>query len=268
MDASVSRKLAALFLSATFPALLLAACADADARTRHDPFDEGAGKVAWSCDFEGDYCGMSEQSKVEPEHRSTFVPIARHGKLGIKLTTLPGDDQVHGAGKWERDDLELPPSPEYCNEGQEEWWAVSFLFPDDYTVPEGEGLVMDFHDNASHGQANMHLLTHSDQLRLHGFAGDDRNPTEYKVELGKLTRNKWYDVVFHMKWSSGHDGFMQVWMNGRKVMGHRGPTLYKGYSCYFKLANYHDPSGPSSIVFDRVVRGTTARSVALARLER
>lgn len=265
---SIFRKLAGLLLSSLFPAALTVGCADADARLRRDPFDDGAGKVAWSCDFEGTYCGMSEQSKVEPGHRSTFVPIARHGEQGIKLTTLPGDDQVHGSGRWERNDLELAPSPEYCNEGQEEWWAVSFLFPDDYVVPKGMGLVIDFHDNASGGQANLNVLTHSDELRLHGFYGDVKEPKEYKVELGKIRRNKWYDVVFHMKWSSGRDGFMQAWMNGRKVLVHRGPTLYHGISCYFKLANYHDPSEASSIVFDRVVRGTTARSVALARLGR
>jgi dihydroorotase len=69
-----------------------------------------------------------------------------------------------------------------------------------------------------------------------------------------------------MKWSSKRDGFMEAWMNGRKVLVHRGPTLYHGISCYFKLANYHTPTGASSIIFDRVVRGTTARAVALARL--
>jgi hypothetical protein len=268
MDPIASRHLATLILSATFPTALLVGCADADARTHRDPFDEGAGKVTWSCGFEGTYCGMSEQSKVEPERRSTFVPVARDGKHGIMLTTLPGDDQVHSSRDWERNDLQLSPSPEYCNEGQEEWWAVSFLLPDDYVVPKGMGLIMDFHDNASGGQANLNLLTHSDELRLHGFYGDVKDPKEYKVELGRLHRNQWYDMVYHMKWSSKRDGFMEAWMNGRKVLVHRGPTLYHGISCYFKLANYHTPTGASSIIFDRVVRGTTARAVALARLER
>jgi len=39
-------------------------------------------------------------------------------------------------------------------------------------------------------------------------------------------------------------------------------------SCYFKLANYHDPSSQySSIIFDRVMRGSTADTVALTALE-
>ena len=59
-----------------------------------------------------------------------------------------------------------------------------------------------------------------------------------------------------------------AWLNGRRVLVHHGPTLYPGISCYLKLANHHDASGSaSSIVFDRVIRGTGAGAVALAQLE-
>jgi hypothetical protein len=59
---------------------------------------------------------------------------------------------------------------------------------------------------------------------------------------------------------------MEGWLNGKKVMVHNGPTLYSGISCYFKLANYLAPTGrPSSIVFDRVVRGTSRAAVTAER---
>ena len=227
------------------------------------------GEVKWSCDFEGSYCGFYEQSKVEPEgRRSSFVSVTRSGTQAVKLTTLPGDDEVHGSGYWERNDLQLPATSGYCNEGQEEWWAMSVLFPDDYTVPKEGGAVMDFHHNASGGQANFHFLSQPTGLRMHGFYGDVKNPTEYRVELGPVTKNKWYDLVYHVKWTSEGEGLFTAWMNGKKVLDHKGPTLYKGISCYLKLANYHDPLGvPSSIVFDRVLRGTSATAVALGALE-
>ncbi len=51
-------------------------------------------------------------------------------------------------------------------------------------------------------------------------------------------------------------------------MSHRGAWLYSGISCYLKLANYHVATGyASSILHDRVVRGTSAASVALTPLE-
>ncbi|HET7547282.1 MAG TPA: heparin lyase I family protein [Usitatibacter sp.] len=223
--------------------------------------------IAWSCHFEGTYCGMSEQSKAEPGRRSAFTRSARDGELAVELTTMAGDDQVHGSGDWERDDLALPPSPDYCNEGQEEWWAVSILFPNTYATSE-LGEVMDFHHHADGGQANMNLVAEPWGLRLHGFYGDIKHPDEYKAELGRLRRGTWYDFVYHVKWSSTRGGFFIAWLNGRKVLTHHGPTLYPGISCYLKLANYHSPAhGTSSIVFDRVIRGASEEDVALEPLE-
>ncbi len=264
-------RIVALLLSAFFPTAFLIGSASASPRASVHATETAARPadgVSWACDFEGTYCGMDEQSKIEPARRSTFVSVARHGKKAIMLTTLPGDDQVHGAGDWERDDLELPPSAKYCNEGQEEWWAYSVRFPADYVVPKGGGVVMDFHHDASGGQPNFTLMSRTAGLHLHGFYGDVKHPGEYRAELGPIRRNTWYDFVYHVKWSSKDDGFISVWMDGRKVLVHHGPTLYHGISCYLKLANYHDPTGsPSSIIFDRVIRGTSARAVSRTRLE-
>lgn len=223
-------------------------------------------KVLWSCDFEGTRCDLHEQSKVEPQARSYFAP-GREGGTAIALLTEPGDDQVHGSGTWERDDLELPPSPDYCNEGQEEWWAMSVLFPDTY-VPSVLGAVMDFHDNSGMGLANFHLTAKGTELWFDGFGADLLKPVEYHAHVAPILRNLWYDFTYHVKWSSGPDGFMVAWLNGYKMLSYQGPTLYKGISCYLKLANYHAPNGsPSAIVFDRVMRGTSAKAVELHSLE-
>jgi hypothetical protein len=252
---------------AGLPAAAIACCAALFAAGAHGASREPV--VTWSCDFEGTYCGMQEQSKVEPEHRSRFVSTARDGRQAVELTTLPGDDQVHGGGDWERDDLELPSSPDYCNEGQDEWWAVSVLFPEGYERTTGLGEVVNFHQEGSGGPPNFNVVAEPDGLRLDGYYGDLENPGEYKVELGRIRRNTWYDFVYHVKWTSKDGGFFTAWLNGRKVLDHHGPTLYPGLSCYLKLANYHSPSrGPSTIVFDRLIRGTSAEAVALAALER
>ena len=255
-------RIAALLLG-LIPAASFLGCA-AQRQSLGDP----VGTIEWSCDFEGTYCGMVEQSKVEPQRRSRFVPSARNGAQAIELTTLPGDDEVHGSGTWQRNDLLLPKSAAYCNEGQDEWWAFSVLFPDGFAQPV-LGEVMDFHAEGSHGQPNLNLVVARGRLLFHGFYGDVDHPGEYKAELGALRRNRWYDFVIHVRWSSKRDGLMVAWLDGRKVLVHRGATLYAGKSCYLKLANYHTPNGrPSSIVFDRVIRGTSASAVARGKLER
>ncbi len=252
----------AAFLLAIFPAASLPGCAE-EKESLGDP----AGTITWACDFEGTLCGMVEQSKIEPAHRSRFVASARNGAEAIELTTHPGDDEVHGSGSWERDDLALAKSADYCNEGQEEWWALSVLFPEDYVEP-ALGDVMDFHAEGSHGQPNLNLVSARGRLLLHGFYGDVDHPGEYKSDVGEVRRNRWYDFVFHVKWSAKDDGYKIAWLDGRKVLVHHGATLYPGRSCYLKLANYHTPARKaSSIVFDRVIRGTSASAVSPGKLE-
>jgi hypothetical protein len=82
----------------------------------------------YACDFENGYCDFVEQSAFgdapPASRRSSIVSTARAGSTGVRLRTQPGDANVHGSGTWERNDLLKPADSSYCNEGQEEWWAV------------------------------------------------------------------------------------------------------------------------------------------------
>jgi hypothetical protein len=238
------------------------------------PASSSVSGANWICDFENSYCGFIEQSKLgdapPSARRSTLVSPGRSGAQAVRLQTQPGDNQVHGSGTWERDDLTYGPSSAYCNQGQEEWWAHSILFPSDYVFPPGPeaGIVFDFHHNASSGQSNMELQTIPGiGLRLEGHGGATIDGGRYDFVIadpygatkGDVTRNKWYDFVYHAKWSSTTSGLMEAWLNGKKVMSYSGPTLYAGISCYLKLANYHSAFGKASaVIHDRVIRGTSS----------
>lgn len=223
--------------------------------------------ILYYCDFETGFksCGFEEHSKSEglPNgDRVSLVAIARTGLKGIRLTTKPGDNNVHGSGEWERTDLRLSNELSDCAEGKEAWWAHSVYFPDDFSLSVVT-TVMDFHNSSEGGNANFHLISDSKGLRLHGFGGDQAVPVEYRADLGRVKKNAWYDFVYHVKWSAGR-GFMEAWMNGRKVLSHTGPTLYTGQFCYLKLANYHKPTeGTSSIIHDRLIRAISKEFASL-----
>ena len=251
----------------------------AAAHAQSAPIPAGA---AYSCDFENGYCDFLEQSKLGDApgatRRSSILNTARNGSFGVRLHTEPGDNSVHGSGTWERDDLEKAPDPSYCNQGQEEWWAASVMFPSDYSFPApGQGgVILDFHHNADSGVPPFGLEVRGESgMRISGYGGPSLNGGQYRVQIAdpwgavnNVTHNVWYDFVFHIKWSSGGDGFSEAWLNGKKVLSYSGATAYSGISCYLKLANYHDATGqPSSIIFDRIVRGTSAASVAIGALE-
>ena len=239
--------------------------------------------TSYACDFENTYCDFAEQSKLGDAppsslRRSTIVSGGRTGSFAVRLHTEPGDNQVHGSGTWERDDLTKAPDASYCNEGQEEWWAVSVLFPSDYSFPApGQGAdIIDFHHNSSSGLPNFGLEARGESgLRISGYGGAQLNGGQYRVQIAdpygavnNVARNVWYDFVFHIKWSSNGDGVSEGWLNGKKILSYTGATLYTGIACYLKLANYHDATGqPSSVIFDRVLRGASASAVALGALE-
>jgi Polysaccharide lyase len=230
-----------------------------------------AAEVQFFCSFERSPtdCGFFEQAKVKG--RATLVDVARHGAKGVRLHTEPGDSNVHGGPDRERNDLTLSQAATDCYEGREQWWAHSVLFPDDFVVPES-GLFFDFHHTGSGGQANFQLRVRPAGLRFEGAGGptvadNSRSPGRYFAAIGPLVTNQWYDFVYHVKWSSGADGFMYAWVDGVPKLAFRGATLYSGHGCYLKLANYHSPTPASSIVHDRVVRGTSARDVSLLPLQ-
>ena len=96
-------------------------------------------------------------------------------------------------------------------------------------------------------------------MSFSGYGGAVPYPTwrapDYSAPIGPVVKNVWYDFVYHVKWSSGSDGYFYAWVNGVKKLSYTGPTLYTGQGCYLKLANYHTPTGfASSVIHGRVTR--------------
>ena len=242
------------------------------------PVDPGT--VLFSCTFPTSptNCGFEEQAKVAG--RATIASSGRDGLTGVRLHTESGDNNVAGSSNSERNDLWLSQSESDGYEGREQWWAHSILFPDDFAIPTWQMyVVFDFHHTGSSGGANFHV--ESDRvnggLRFSGYGGPNVNGGNYTAPItDRIEKNKWYDFVYHVKWSSGSDGFFRAWVNGVKKLDHSGPTMYTGQGVYLKLANYHTPvcnpypgcTGPaSSVIHDRVIRGTSPLAVSLGPLE-
>ena len=267
-----------------------AAAMEADARRRSQPAPTPAPAPVvpapapvvpptadYSCSFATAWqdCGFNEQAKVAG--RATLVTVA--GVNAVRLHTEPGDDNVFGSGSAERNDLSSSQATSDGYEGKEHWWAHSILFPTDYVDPPEStsaswnfGAVADFHNTTNGaGQANFQITAmpataiapdRPTGLNFQINYGDQTSPTQANFPIGPVIRNQWYNFVYHVKWSSGTDGFFDAWVNGVQMMSYRGPTLYAGQGVYFKLANYHTPHGqPSSVIHARVMRSAVPLSV-------
>jgi hypothetical protein len=235
--------------------------------------------VAFSCDFSSGWeqCGFFEQSKNFLP-RASLVTVA--GVNAVQLRTEPGDNNVTGSGNFERNDLTSSQATTDGYEGKVHWWAHSVLFPDDYVDPPestlstwNAGLVADFHDTSNAGgQASFQITAmprtaispdRPTGLNFQINHGNQFSPTQHNAHIGPVVRNQWYNFVYHVKWTSGPDGFFDAWVNGEQKMSYRGPTLYTGQGVYWTLANYHSPHGQtSSIVHARVIRSDAPLSVS------
>ena len=248
--------------------------------------------VRFSCSFDTlPDCGFLEQAKVPG--RASLTNIARDGGTALKLHTEPGDIAVVSSGPMQRDDV-YPvwagsASPIAYGEGTEQWWAHSIYLPDDFQFPRWHSYVLfDFHSTGAASVANFMVNFRrvpgddlaAGRLQVQGWFGDPFNPTEYYGLVGPPQRDVWYDFVYHVRWSSGADGFFDAWVNGKRVLAHVGPTLFAEQNVYVKLANYHlpicdpypacagtDADYPSSVIHDRIVLGDTAQAVSTGPLE-
>jgi hypothetical protein len=238
----------------------------------------GGDGTPFSCTFASSSwlgCGFTLQATSSDRITSTEVA----GVRAVRLETLPGDQRVAGSGRAERTDLALSPQATGCEEGAEQWWRHALLFPDDYVLPQVTpadpwpwGVVFDFHQTGSEGQANFQVQVAGRppglQLAISGGPvvsnGGPGSPTR-QFAVGPIIKNHWYEFVYHVRWSSGADGLFAAWVDGRSVLAYRGPTLYAGQGCYLKLANYHTPVGkPVAVVHARLQRAATEAALGLS----
>lgn len=218
--------------------------------------------------------GFKEQFSPRPGPQRITYGHMIGGRVALRLHTEPGDNNVHGSLALERADVyQAHPggAPIMFKQGEEQWWAHSIWLPDDFTMPTWQVYVlMDFHNTLS-GASNFHVMlggtgNENGDMQFLGYGGA-QDQGRYRATIGKPQKNVWYDFVYHVKWSSGSDGFFDAWVNGQRKLSHRGPTLYVGQDAYLKLANYHTPinhpnPGPASTVYHSdIMRAKTVEGV-------
>lgn len=267
--------------------LLKARIAELEAVPVPVPLPVPTGVVKFSAPFTEHFStyGFVEQSKVPG--RATMVNV--QGRNAVRLHTNTGDNNVAGSGDAERNDLYLAvkgtEDPVVFLEGEEQWWSLSILFPDDFSHPTWQNyIVADFHHHYPTGQANFHVLfkrqadsTQPGILTFRGHGGPVIDGGMYEAPIGFIQKNHWYDFIYHVRWSATN-GFFDAWVDGKRKLTHGGPTLYQGIGTVLKLANYHypvcDPSPacigthpPSSVIHGPPTQATTIEALGWKSLD-
>lgn len=116
----------------------------------------------------------------------------------------------------------------------EAWYGYSIYFEDWNAMSSGGEHVMQWHPTISGGSASLAIYTNNNTF--HVRLNPEGDSTAFTLKDGKkIEPNKWYDIVFHVKWHAT-EGIVQVWIDGELYIDYTNkPTLTRGSTPYFKV---------------------------------
>lgn len=228
----------------------------------------GESAITWRGDFEtGNLSQWAALQAKDPSRVTIQSDVVRQGRYAARFEVRPGDNNVAGSGSGERAHLYIGNSTTGGVDGQEQYWAWSTYFPSDFDAPMGGwNSFVSFHHTGSTGQVNIQFAVWDmATIGLRVLGGSSESPIRKDLALAPLEKGRWYDFVFHVKWSAdGSVGFVEVWVNGTRVVPKTmTPTLYSGQGVYLKMGYYRAAySGTTVVYHDGMRRGSTYDEVA------
>src|SRR5690606_30394256 len=112
------------------------------------------------------------------------------------------------------------------NEG---WYSFALYLPaNEFTPDDDEESITSWR----HPSAGAYL-----SLRIHNDRFKFRIDNEL-IDLGPAIKDFWHQYVFHIKHSTGSNGFVEVWKNGEKVVSRSGKTSRLSSQPNWKIGIY------------------------------
>jgi len=226
---------------------------------------------------DGDLSGWG-LDRARPEAIEIVARPTRAGSGAVQLTLEPGDR----AAMKERVELRLRDhylERRHAGQGQEAWYAWSLLLPEELSDPEPGQFQMlaQWHHRPVpyEGRKNfvvvgapplaVQLEPHAGRsaLFLLGRASEREDPRV--LGMREIERGAWIDLLFRVRWSTGDDGEVEAWLDGRPWTDGavRGVNLYNPIGNYLRLGLYRKRGGEGTdrIYVDEVRIGPTRDSV-------
>jgi len=242
--------------------------------------DAGPRRGVWFCgDFEtGGLAGWI--GDISPNHPAEVVawPV-RKGRYAVRITLAPGDiaaSKERAELKVGDKDIELI----HGQQGRELWYGWSLFLPLDYAHPPGDQfqILSQWHHRPvveNPGKRSpvtgppplaLYLVPHQGQDLLILIGQSSRQAPPRHLGARPIRRGTWNDLVFHLKSSTGSDGFVEAWLNDRPFTAGRiyGPTRYNAVSNYLRLGLYRGKGVPTTnhVYYDEVRLGDSYLAVA------
>jgi len=167
--------------------------------------------ASWNGDFDtGDLSQYDAVQGDAPDRIQTVTSPRREGRFAVRLTAEDGDfaDSPNPRAQLLTSIMHRP--------GEEQYIGWSTYFPADFPAIGGTDpfyVFFQFHGPPYNGSPPLGFEVGTDgQLALSRSAryGYDQ------VWTAPLARDRWVDFVVHVKWSMDEDGFVELWLDGRR----------------------------------------------------
>lgn len=87
-----------------------------------------------------------------------------------------------------------------------------------------------YNENNQNGFRMIAFMATDRNGQIHWLFQGDKNPREAIWQARNYTvpviRNEWFKVSYHIKWSTGNDGYAAMSINDELIAEHQGPTTY------------------------------------------
>jgi hypothetical protein len=206
-------------------------------------------------DYEsGNFRQWTAVQAVSGGARIVRAPV-RQGHYAARFLVRPGDRPVVGGERAEVYKM----TGEV--EGTESWWRWSTYFPTGFRPNRNTAWNIFTQWHHTGGTCSppvsfgVNSSTSSPRLELRVWGGrltSTCDTTSRRAwRFATLGRNRWYNFIFHVKWSSSSStGFVQLWVNGTvRIPKTYLPTLYRGLGVYVKQGFYRAHSNLTTTIY-------------------
>lgn len=186
--------------------------------------------------------GDSNERTVEKTEIVTD-PV-RSGERALRVTL---DRVKHVGMRNHRTDFWLRGMSEALEQRADCWYALSIFVPEDWQPDTQAELwvqwVLGKTAVGEVGGPSLAIYVYGDRYRVRKRwgPGAERYDNMWRGDV-LADRGRWVDWVFHVRWSPGEDGRIEVWRDGEQVVSDNGPNCVGAdYAPYFKFGIYKWP---------------------------
>ena len=172
----------------------------------------------------------------------------------------------------DRERSELSEKGERNKSGTTWWYGWCLYLPSDYpNVYPTKVALGQFHQTKSHPAWMFQNSSGGYHLDNHVTGGGARY--HRLIDEADL-RGRWHRIEIQARWSRGADGFMRVWVDGKRKVDHTGPTMdadevyfkygvYRSFLSCYKTDRKVDAVPPQIVYFANVRRSATREGLAV-----